>query len=252
MLPPRASTDKRPSHIQTLRQFLTLTSFGLICLIAGHALQRYGADIRTAADMYHEALHLQQAKKEFSDQKWLGTPIWKNPMDLLIFQEIIAEVVPDVLIETGTMEGGSALYFATVMDELGKGRVISIDIVRKPTFPKHARIEYFTGSSTAPETHAELRKRIRPGERVMVTLDSDHKRDHVLQECRQYATYVTPGSYMIVEDTNLNGHPVASHYGPGPWEALELFLKENSNFTVDRAREKFVLTSNPGGFLRRR
>lgn len=86
---------------------------------------------------------------------------------------------------------------------------------------------------------------------VMVILDSDHRKDHVLKELRAYSQYVTVDSYLIVEDTNINGHPVYPDYGPGPMEAVEESLKEDDRFAVDRTKEKLLLTFNPGGYLRR-
>ena len=86
---------------------------------------------------------------------------------------------------------------------------------------------------------------------VLVVLDSDHSRDHVLAEPRAYAPLVTPGSYLVVEDTNINGHPVYEAFGPGPMEAVQDFLKERDDFEADRSREKFLLTFNPRGWLRK-
>ena len=90
------------------------------------------------------------------------------------------------------------------------------------------------------------------GKSVMVILDSDHTRDHVLAELRAYAPIVTPGQYLVVEDSNINGHPVFPGFGPGPMEALQAFLAETGEFEVDRSREKFLVTFNPGGYLRKR
>ena len=86
----------------------------------------------------------------------------------------------------------------------------------------------------------------------MVILDSDHRRDHVYAELNIYKDIVTPGQYLIVEDTNLNGHPVASEFGPGPMEALQDFLAENDEFEQDKGMEKFYLTFNPDGYLKKR
>ena len=109
-----------------------------------------------------------------------------------------------------------------------------------------------TGSSTADEIVSDLELRVRDSEQVLVILDSDHSRDHVLDELRIYSRWVSPGSYLIVEDTNVNGHPAMPEHGPGPMEALEAFLPETSEFEIDTTREKFFMTFNPRGFLRKR
>jgi cephalosporin hydroxylase len=87
---------------------------------------------------------------------------------------------------------------------------------------------------------------------VMAVLDSDHSYEHVLKELEAYGPLVTPGCYMIVEDTNVNGHPVVPDHGSGPAEAVETFLNESAFFDVDRDRERLLMTFNPGGYLRRR
>ncbi len=117
--------------------------------------------------------------------------------------------------------------------------------------PQHPRITYLVGSSTSPEILEQVKGMIPPSDRVMVILDSDHGRDHVLRELELYSDLVSPGSYMIVEDTNVNGHPVLTSHGPGPTEALEEYLRRDRRFVVDRSREKFFFTFNPGGYLRK-
>jgi cephalosporin hydroxylase len=164
---------------------------------------------------------------------------------------MLHDLKPDVVVECGTYKGGSALYLAHVMDALGKGRVITIDIEKFPNLPQHPRITYLLGSSTAPEIVRQVKNAIKPGEKVMVLLDSDHHRDHVLNELRLYHDMVTPGSYIVVEDTDMNGHPILPKHGPGPMEAAEQFLKETPGFGIDPAREKLMLTFNPRGYLRR-
>ena len=129
--------------------------------------------------------------------------------------------------------------------------VLSIDIVGNPARPVHPRVTYLTGSSTSPEILSEVKRRIGESGRVMVILDSDHKKDHVLDELRLYAPLVSKGSYLIVEDTNVNGRPVFKDFGPGPGEAVDEFMKGRSDFQVDASRERFFLTFNPGGYLRR-
>ena len=185
----------------------------------------------------------------FSRTSWMNVPCLKCPLDLWVYQEIIAELRPDLIIETGTYAGGSALFMAHVMDIVGKGEVISIDIELKPR-PFHSRITYVTGSSADGSLISSLLDR-RAAETRLVVLDSDHKKQHVLAELRLLAPYVSVGSYVIVEDTNINGHPAAPSFGDGPQEAVQEFLRGNSNFVRDHSREKFLMTFNPNGFLKR-
>lgn len=117
--------------------------------------------------------------------------------------------------------------------------------------PVHDRITYLLGSSTDPAIVATVRSHVPENGTVMVVLDSDHRRDHVLAELRAYAGMVTPGSLLIVEDTMLNGHPVHAEFGPGPMEALDAFLAEDARFSVDPLHEKFLTSFNPRGYLRR-
>jgi cephalosporin hydroxylase len=155
------------------------------------------------------------------------------------------------VIETGTADGGSAYYLASLMDLLDRGRVITIDIENKPGRPRHPRIQYVHGSSTDTEIVQAVGREAGAAGNVLVILDSDHSRDHVLAEMRVYSPHVSIGSYLIVEDSNVNGHPVRKDHGPGPMEAIKEFLKERSDFEVDETREKFFLTFNPSGYLRR-
>jgi cephalosporin hydroxylase len=184
--------------------------------------------------------------------RWCGIETWKTPWDLWVYQEILWELRPSLIIECGTNMGGSALYLAQVCDAIGQGHVVSIDIVHRDGRPQHPRITYLLGSSVEPDIVAKVRSRIGPADTVLAILDSDHRADHVVAECRAYGPLVTPGSYLIVEDTNLNGHPVFPEHGPGPAEAVAQFLREAPAFASDHHREKFLVSFNPGGFLRRR
>lgn len=190
--------------------------------------------------------------RPWADSYWLGAPAQKCPLDLWVYQEILAEVRPDVIIETGTADGGSALYLASICDLLSKGKVVTIDIAKNVSLPEHPRVTYLVGSSTSTAILDEVRALLRGASTVMVILDSDHRKHHVLQELHEYSEWVSPGSYLVVEDTNMNGHPVARGYGPGPKEAVAEFLKSNIAFEVDHEREKYYLTFNPGGYLRRK
>ena len=189
---------------------------------------------------------------------WMGVPIRKCALDLWLYQEIVHDLRPDLIVECGTAFGGSALYLAQLCDLVGNGRVVTVDIdewdLVVPGYagrPQHERITYVLGSSTDPEIVATVRGHVPDGGTVMVVLDSDHRHHHVLAELRAYADLVTPGSLLVVEDTMLNGHPVHAGFGPGPMEALEAFLAEDSRFQVEPLHEKFLTSFNPRGYLRR-
>ncbi len=202
-------------------------------------------------DRFHQ-LYYQSGEQTWKRTRWLGVRLLKCPLDLWIYQELLFELRPDVIVECGTYQGGSALFLASICDLLNHGRVCSIDVLRQPECPVHERIEYLIGSSTSEAVLTMVRERIHPGERPLVILDSDHRKAHVLAELKAYAPLIPPGGYLIVEDSNINGHPVFAEYGPGPTEALIEFLAEHPEFESDREREKLLLTFNPRGYLRRR
>lgn len=253
------------------RSVAVLVVASLVCLAAGVGLSVYAA-VQIAAEPVAppaatapalsdqeiiEAFHrLSYGSSEWAEMTWMGVRTLQHPADMWMIQEIIHEVQPEFIIETGTFHGGSTLFFAMVLEELGgPGKVLSIDIEprvklaqRSPTFRK--RVEVFTGSSVDPALVASIAERVR-GRRVLVLLDSDHRRDHVLAELRAFGPLVSPGSYLIVQDTNLNGHPVLPEHGPGPYEAIQDFLKETDAFEIDRSRERFLVTYYPSGYLRR-
>lgn len=189
--------------------------------------------------------------KTWGATTWLGVHTAKTPLDLWVYQEIIYETKPDIIIETGTANGGSALYMACINDLIDGGKVISIDISPKDNLPHHPRVTYLTGSSTSPEITMRVNHLAQGANRIMVVLDSDHSKAHVRRELELFAPLVTVGCYLIVEDTNVNGHPVWPDHGPGPMEALSEFLEGNGAFEIDHGREKFYLTFNPSGYLLR-
>ncbi|UCC98538.1 MAG: class I SAM-dependent methyltransferase [Phycisphaerales bacterium] len=182
---------------------------------------------------------------------WFGVPIGKCPPDLWTYQEIIFETKPDVIIECGTGSGGSALFLAQHCDLMHNDRIITIDIIDQPNRPVHERITYITGSSTAERTLGLVAESIGDKDRVLVILDSDHSKHHVLEELNHYGQFVTLGSYVVVEDTIIGGHPVKPHRKPGPMEAVKEFVKGNESFIIDKSREKFYLTFNRNGYLKR-
>ncbi len=186
---------------------------------------------------------------------FLGLPILKCPMDLWMYQQIIHKVKPKVIIETGTHYGASAYWLLCCMNMSGikNKMVITIDIEQKITF-KEPEITQIIGKSTHPDAVYTCMNVVgQLGGPVMVILDSDHSKESVLAELNLYAKFVTSGSYLIVEDTNINGHPVCEEWGDGPKEALDEWILENQKwFEVDRECEQFMVTFNPGGYLRRR
>jgi hypothetical protein len=146
-------------------------------------------------------------------------------------------VRPELIVETGTNLGGSALFLASIRDLLGQGEVVTIDVDRQEVRPRHPRIAYLTGSSTAAAVVRQVRQRAASKSPVLDILDSSHARKHVLTELETYTPRVTPGSYHIVEDTNFNGHPVEPRHGPGPAEAVAAFLASDGAFARDERGE---------------
>ena len=185
---------------------------------------------------------------------WMGYEMFKWPSDLWMYQELVTRLRPDVIIETGTYRGGSALFLACICDLLDHGQVVTIDIdtTWSSIRPRHPRITYLDGSSTGPENIAKIEGIVAGRPNGLVILDSDHTRDHVLDELRIYQKFVPPGGYLIVEDTAVNGHPVYPDFGPGPWEAVAAFLADDDAFEADATCERIYVTQNPRGFLRRR
>jgi cephalosporin hydroxylase len=188
----------------------------------------------------------------WGNNTWGGVRALKGPWDLWIAQEILFETRPDLLVETGVHEGGSTMFYAQMFDLMGQGEVLAVDIdlaAVDPRVPDHPRVKLIEGSSVDPEVVDRIHEAAR-GRRVMLNLDSDHAAAHVLRELRLLADLVTPGCYLVVEDTSI-GRPLGKQFLPGPAEALEEWLAEGQPFEVDPSREKFLLTASPGGYLRR-
>ena len=190
-------------------------------------------------------------KPLFTTTTWLGVPTYKCPTDVWVYQEILYRTKPDVILETGVFHGGSTLYLASLCDLLGHGQVVACDISLGKVFPQvisHPRIQLFESSSVDLQFIEKL-KTMCEGKRVMVILDSDHTEKHVSEELRLYSQLVTPGCYLICEDTNVNGHPSFPTFGPGPYEAVQKFLSETKGWKVDRECERLLVTFNPSGYL---
>jgi cephalosporin hydroxylase len=189
----------------------------------------------------------------FDQCSWMGVGALKNPFDAWIYQEILYEVQPDVVVEIGSAEGGSTLFLANLLDLLGNGSVVSIDIDRSTFQVEHDRIHTLTGDSTSPEIVAQVAE-LCEGKKTLVIDDGNHRKEYVLENLRSYSKFVTVGSYFIVEDGIMDlfrpGDGIAGLV-EGPLAASEAFLKENHDFQVDTSRERYLLTYNPRGFLRR-
>lgn len=177
---------------------------------------------------------------------WLGIPVFKNPCDLMLYQELITRIKPDVIVECGTADGGSAVFFASICALRQHGQVITIDKEERPPsllLPNdvYKRIIFIKGSSIDKKTLTQVAWNAKD-KCVLVSLDSDHSADHVLAELRAYSRFVSLNSYIVVEDTNCLG----------PRQAVQEFLIDNDDFVIDEAlAERFLITYNPGGWLKR-
>ncbi len=194
----------------------------------------------------------------WTQTSWLGVQTYKSPMDMWNYQEILVSLRPSLIVEFGTWHGGSALFFAGVMRQIGKPFVVfSVDIASEQISEKAKSdpdIRLLTMSSVREEVRMAIEKlrAENPGP-VFAILDSDHSKDHVLGEMMNLRDVLVTGDYLIVEDSNVNGHPVLSGFGPGPYEAIEEYFHRFPNdYEHDSGREhKFGFSFAPGGFLRR-
>lgn len=201
---------------------------------------------------------------------WMGRPIIQLPDDMVRTQEAIWQVQPDVIVETGIAHGGSLVFYASLFAAMGRGRVIGVDIEIRPhnlaaikAHPLYDRITLIEGDSTSEATVARVKALIRPGEKVMVILDSNHLKDHVAREMAAYGDLVTPGSYLLVEDgimERVAGMPRAGADWSwnNPNAAIAGFLAARGDFQrvppprpFDESQQVPDCTHHPGGWLRR-
>jgi len=218
--------------------------------------------LKKAAD----AFNLESNKAQYSyNFSWMGRPIIQYPQDMIAMQEIIWSLKPDIIIETGIAHGGSLIYYASILELIGKGEVLGIDIdirqhnrVEIEKHPMFKRIKMIQGSSVSKETFEEVKGCAKGKPVVLVCLDSNHTHDHVLQELELYSTLVTKGSYLVVFDTIVEDLP--NDYLPGrawsvgnnPKTAIHQFLKSNKNFQIDSAIDnKLLISVAPDGYLKR-
>jgi cephalosporin hydroxylase len=198
---------------------------------------------------------------------WMGVPIIQLPADVMATQEVIFAAKPDIIIETGVARGGSVIFMASLLELIGKGKVIGVDVDIRPhnreSIESHLmakRISLIQGSSIDPTIVNRVRAEISAQSSVMVVLDSDHSRDHVLAELRSYGPLVTAGQYLVVADT-LVGFLDEKHVlkersklwykGDEPLAAVQTYLGETNRFEVDPViNGKLILSSSPGGYLK--
>ena len=213
-----------------------------------------------ATEMLVRADHYQYAYQ----WTWLGLPIIQLSTDILAQQEIIWRTRPQLIIETGVARGGSMIFLASLLQLIGEGEVIGIDVDIRPHNRKRieshelaSRISLIEGSSVESAVVETVARAAMDVERVMVILDSNHTHDHVLKELRCYAPLVTVGQYLVVADTVIEYQPPQTHrprpWGPGnsPMSALKEFLGETERFVPDQElRNKMLYSASPGGYLR--
>jgi cephalosporin hydroxylase len=182
--------------------------------------------------------------------RYFGVQTLKNPLDFWIYQELITDLRPDVIIEVGNRFGGSALALAHICDLMGKGRIIGLDVDHEQLSPvtrAHQRITLLEGDACG--SFHRVQEMIGPEEQVLVIEDSSHTYENTLNVLNTFSSLVKPGGYFIVEDSICH-HGLTVGPTPGPFEAIEAFVAARSNFIIDRTREAFMITWNPKGFLK--
>lgn len=208
---------------------------------------------------------------DFSEYKysynftWLGRPIIQIPQDIVAMQEIIWQVKPDLIIETGIAHGGSLIFYASMLELIGNGEVLGIDIdIRKHNrreIEKHKmfkRIKMIEGSSVDEKVIKKVEKIVKQHKKILVCLDSLHTHNHVLNELNIYSKFVSKGIYLVVFDTVIEYMP-KGFFKNRPWDKgnnpatdVKQFIKKNKNFVVDKEIDnKLLITSAPDGFLKR-
>lgn len=186
----------------------------------------------------------------WTNTTWLGREVTSAPTDLLAYQEVIADARPDWVIETGTGDGSRALFLASMCELVGHGTVLSIGEPTTDDLPHHPRLRYQHGVADDAATIEAVRGLVGNGT-TMVVLGSCTDRATTVREFEAYASNVGIGSYVVVAETIVNGHPVWPAFGPGPAEAVKQILRGHGEFAPDPLKQKYSLSFNPGGFLRR-
>jgi cephalosporin hydroxylase len=195
---------------------------------------------------------------------WFGEPLLNLPQDMFAIQDIIWRTKPEFIIEVGVAWGGGMLFEAMLLEILGGKKVIGIDIFIPPDLRQRLsshgklsdRLVLIEGSSTSPDTLAQVKALLGGSRKVLVILDSYHTHEHVLNELRSYAPFIEKGQYLICGDTIVERIPPQLHrtrpWGPGnnPATAVKEFLSENDRFAVDeKIDQRLLLSCHPGGYL---
>ena len=211
---------------------------------------------------------VETAPKKYSyNFSWMGRPIIAYPQDMVAMQEIIWEVKPDLIIETGVAHGGSIVYYASILELIGlDGLVVGIDIdIRKhnrdliEAHPMMKRIQLIEGSSLSEEVVNQVKEITAKKKKVLVCLDSNHTHEHVLEELKLYAPLTTVGSYCVVFDTVVEDMPSNWDWGVRPWgvgnnpkTAVFEYLKTHDEFVIDKAVDsKLLISVAPDGYLKK-
>lgn len=220
--------------------------------------------LQEAAKAFNTASNSSQYSYNFS---WMGRPIIQYPQDMIAMQEIIWSIKPDLIIETGIAHGGSLIFYASLLELIGNGQVLGIDIdIRKHNrvaieqHPMYKRIEMIEGSAISEETIEKVKAFAANYKKVLVVLDSNHTHDHVLDELNLYSPLVSKGSYIVVFDTIVEDLPEGYFSQKRPWgignnpkTAVYEFLKSNPDFEIDTAiNNKLLISVAPDGYLKRK
>jgi cephalosporin hydroxylase len=222
------------------------------------------AELQLAAKNFN----IESNKAQYSyNFRWMGRPVIQYPQDILAMQELIWDIKPDLIIETGIAHGGSLIFYASLLELIGKGEILGIDIdIREHNrmeiekHPMFKRITMIQGSSIDPVVVEKVKGFAKDKHRILVVLDSNHTHDHVLEELKAYAPLVSLNSYIVVFDTiveylpadYLPGHKRPWGIGDNPLTAVRQFLSTNNDFEIDKSiNNKLLISVAPDGYLKR-